>query len=309
VRSGGQEGRGTTYRLVGYLMIVIATVLFGFNGALSRLLFDGGISPITLVELRMLIGGVCLLVILLAGKRKELKVPRRSIGWLLAFGLSLAFVTFTYFVAISRLPIAVALVIQFSASAWMVLGESLWFRRMPSGYVLVAMVLTFGGILLLTGIWHLSLNGLDSIGLLFATFAILTYIAYLLLGRRVGRDIPPLTTTGLGALIAGAFWLVVQPPWSIPANTWTPNHLFLIFLVGTIGMAIPFSLVLGSLRRIDATRVGIVSMLELVAAGIIAYFWLGQHLDSWQLTGCLLVMIGVTILQYEKQDVPNASTN
>lgn len=73
MRGGGQEGRGTTYRLVGYLMIVIATVLFGFNGALSRLLFDGGISPITLVELRMLIGGVCLLPILLAGKRMALE--------------------------------------------------------------------------------------------------------------------------------------------------------------------------------------------------------------------------------------------
>ena len=78
------------------------------------------------------------------------------------------------------------------------------------------------------------------------------------------------------------------------------GYLLLIFLMGTIGMAIPFSLVLGSLRRIDATRVGIVSMLELVAAGIIAYFWLGQHLDAWQLTGCLCVMVGVAILQYER---------
>jgi drug/metabolite transporter (DMT)-like permease len=303
------ERRNTTYRLVGYMMIVAATVLFGFNGTLSRLLFDDGVSPITLVEMRMLIGGVCLLAVLLAGRRKELKVPRRSVGWLFAFGLSLAFVTFTYFVAISRLPIAIALVIQFSASAWMVLGEAIWYRRIPSVYILVALVLTFGGILLVTGVWRLSLNGLDSIGLLFATLAILTYIAYLLLGRRVGRDIPPLTTTGLGALIAGAFWLVVQPPWSIPANTWTPNRLLLIFLVGTIGMAIPFSLVLGSLRRIDATRVGIASMLELVAAGVIAYFWLSQHLDGWQLTGCLLVMVGVAILQYEKQDIQNVSAN
>ena len=66
-------------------------------------------------------------------------------------------------------------------------------------------------------------------------------------------------------------------------------------------MAIPFSFVLGSLRRIDATRVGIVSMLELVAAGIIAYFWLDQHLDLWQIIGCLLVLIGVTILQFENE--------
>jgi drug/metabolite transporter (DMT)-like permease len=139
--------------------------------------------------------------------------------------------------------------------------------------------------------------------------SILTYIAYLLLGRRVGRDIPPLTTTSFGALIAGAFWLTVQPPWSIPANTWTPHHLLLIFLVGTVGMAIPFSLVVASLRRIDATRVGIVSMLELVAAGIIAYFWLGQHLDGLQITGCFFVMIGVAILQYEKQDIQTTSAN
>ena len=294
------ERRSATYRLVGYLMIATAALLFGFNGNLSRLLFDDGISPVTLVELRMLIGGVCLLTVLIVGRRKELKVPRRSLGWIFAFGLSLALVTYTYFVSISLLPIAIALVIQFSSSAWMVLGEAIWRRRIPSSYVLMALGLTFGGIILLTGIWRFSLNGLNSTGLLFASLAIVAYIAYLLLGRRVGRNIPPLTSTSFGALVAGAFWLVVQPPWSIPPATWTPHHILLIFLVGTIGMAIPFSLVLGSLRRIDATRVGIVSMLELVAAGIIAYFWLGQHLDAWQLTGCLCVMVGVAILQYEK---------
>ncbi len=294
------ERRSATYRLVGYLMIATAALLFGFNGNLSRLLFDDGISPVTLVELRMLIGGVCLLTVLLVGRRKELKVPRRSLGWIFAFGLSLALVTYTYFVSISLLPIAIALVIQFSSSAWMVLGEAIWRRRIPSSYVLMALGLTFGGIILLTGIWRFSLNGLNSTGLLFASLAIVAYIAYLLLGRRVGRNIPPLTSTSFGALVAGAFWLAVQPLWSIPPGTWTPHHILLIFLVGTIGMAIPFSLVLGSLRRIDATRVGIVSMLELVAAGIIAYFWLGQHLDAWQLTGCLCVMVGVAILQYER---------
>jgi len=289
----------TTYRLVGYLMIVVATVLFGFNGNLSRLLFDQGITPITLVEMRMLIGAFCLLSLLFIRQRSALKVPRRSIGWIIAFGLSLAFVTYTYFVAISRLPIAVALIIQFSAPAWMVLGESLWYRRIPSLYVIIAFAVTLSGIILLTGIWHLSLNGLDSLGLLYANLAVIAFIAYLLLGRKVGRDLPALTTISFGALVASLFWLIVQPPWSIPASTWTPNHLFLIFLVGTIGMAIPFSLVLGSLRRIDATRVGIVSMLELVAAGIIAYFWLKQHLDIWQIAGCLLVLIGVIILQFE----------
>ena len=293
----------TTYRLVGYLMVVVATVLFGINGNLSRLLFDQGITPVTLVEMRMIIGAFCLLSLLFLRQRSALKVPRRSIGWIIAFGLSLALVTYTYFVAISRLPIAVALIIQFSAPAWMVLGESLWYRRIPSLYVIVAIALTISGIILLTGIWHLNFNGLDSLGLLYANLAVIAYIAYLLLGRKVGRDMPALTSISFGAVVATIFWVIVQPPWSIPTSTWTPNHLLLIFLVGTIGMAIPFYLVLGSLRRIDATRVGIVSMLELVAAGIIAYFWLDQRLDIWQIAGCALVLIGVIILQFESAKV------
>ncbi len=93
----------------------------------------------------------------------------------------------------------------------------------------------------------------------------------------------------------------MQPPWLIPGSTWQPQHLWLIILVGILGMAIPFSLVLAALRRLGATRAGIAGMLELVAASVIGYFWLGQKLDGLQIVGCILVLIGVIILQLEQQ--------
>lgn len=296
--------RTGTFRLVGYGMILTAAALFGFNGNISRLLFDEGMTPVTLVEFRMLIGGICLLLVLSIGRHSGLKLPRRNWGWIIAFGLSLAMVTYTYFVAISRLPIAIALVIQFSAPSWMALGEAIWRRRLPSVHVIIAIILTFTGIVFLTGLWKQSLNGLDSLGLLFACLSVLAYIVYLLLGRRVGRDIPSITATAYGAIVAGVFWLGVEPPWTIPANTWTPHNLLLMLIVGIVGMAIPFSLTLGALRRLDATRVGIASMLELVSAGIIAYFWLGQYLDLVQVAGGVLVMAGIVILQLEKTPLP-----
>src|SRR5437016_9976139 len=113
----------------------------------------------------------------------------------------------------------------------------------------------------------------------------------------------PFNSTNSAELRAQPCWLPVQQHWSIPHATWTRHHILLIFLVGTVGMAIPFSLVLGSLRRIDAMRVGIVSTLELPSAGIIAYFWLGQHLDIWQILGFTLVLAGIIILQYEKAEI------
>jgi drug/metabolite transporter (DMT)-like permease len=289
-------------KISGYLMVMTAAVLFGLNGSISRLLFNDGITPLTLIEFRMLIGGICLMAVLVIGQRKGLEVKRRYWWWVVVFGISLAFTTYTYFLAISRLPIAVALIIIFTAAAWMALWEAIWHKRMPSKHVLIALGLTFGGVILLTGIWRANLNGLDLLGLFFAFLGLFTYIAYLVLGRRIGRYLPSITSTGYGALVASLFWFIFQPPWTIPANTWTPYHLFLIALVGIIGMAIPFSLILGSLRRIDTMHVGIVSMLELPAAGIIAFFWLGQRLDFWQILGCVLVLAGVTILQYEKSE-------
>jgi len=283
-------------------MVMTAAVLFGLNGSLSRLLFDDGITPLTLIEFRMLIGGLCLMTVLVIGQRKGLKVKRRYWGWIIAFGISLAFATYTYLLSISRLPIAVALIIIFTAAAWMALWEAIWHRHIPSKHVLIALALTLGGVILLTGVWHEKLIGLDPLGLLFAFFGIIAYITYLVLGRRVGQYLPSITSTGYGALVACLFWFIFQPPWAIPANTWTPYHLFLIALVGIFGMAIPFSLILGSLRRIDTMRVGIVSMLELPAAGIIAYFWLGQRLDAWQIAGCVLVLVGIATLQYEKSE-------
>jgi drug/metabolite transporter (DMT)-like permease len=282
-------------------MVMTAAVLFGLNGSLSRLLFDDGITPLTLIEFRMLIGGICLMAVLIIGQRKGLKVKRRYWGWVVAFGISLAFTTYTYLLSISRLPIAIALIIIFTAAAWMALWEALWHRRMPSKHVLIALGLTIGGVILLTGVWRENLNGLDLLGLFFAFLGLIAYITYLLVGRRIGQYLPSITSTGYGALVACLFWFIFQPPWDIPATTWTPYHLFLMALVGIFGMAIPFSLILGSLQRIDAMRVGIVSMLELPAAGIIAYFWLGQRLDAWQIAGCVLVLFGVAILQYEKK--------
>ena len=293
--------QGRTQRLIGYTMVVITSTLFAVSGNLSRLIFDNGISPLTLAEFRTLIGGVCLFVVLLVWRRNLLKLPSGNWGWTIAFGLSLAINTYTFFLAVSRLPLAIVLVIQFSAAVWIALGETIWWKRLPSRSVTLAVVLTFGGVILLTGVWQESFNSLDGLGLLAALLALLSYIANLLSGRRVGRTLPALTSTTYGALVACIFYFVVQPPWSIPATTWQPQHFLLISLVGIIGMALPFSLLLAALRRIDATRVGIVSMLELVTGSVIAYLWLGQHLNIWQIMGCTLVPIGVIILQYEQQ--------
>lgn len=290
-----------TSHLIGYGTMAMASLLFGINGTLSRLLFDYGVSPLTLVEFRMLIGALFLLLFLFVWKRSLLRLPFKDWGWVLLFGLAIAMAVYTYSLAISRLPLAVTLVIVYSAAVWMTLAETLWHRRLPSPLVLLTVGLASGGIVLLTGIWQQRLHLLDGVGLFYALLALLTYIGYLLVGRRMGRTIPALTSTSYGALVASLFWLVVQPPWLVPATTWHPQNFLLIVFVGIFGMALPFSFTLVALRHIDANRVSIVGMLELVVGSALAYFWLNQSLSIWQIAGCVLILASVIILQYEQQ--------
>ncbi len=288
-------------RLPGYFMVLAASTLFGVNGGLSRFLLDAGISPVTLVEFRMLFGWLVLCALLLISKQiGGLRLVLRHWGRVVAYGLSLALVTFCYFLAIGRLPIALVLVIQFSASAWMTIAESIWRRKSPPTVMVIAVLLSLVGVVLVTDVWRARLGGLDGLGLLYAFFALVTYVAYLILGRHVGERVPALQSTTWGAFVASIFWFIIQPPWAVPAATWQAGHLPLIVLVGVIGMAVPFALVQNALRRIDAARVGIAAMFELVAGGIIAYFWLGQHLNAGQIAGCVIVLVGIAILQYER---------
>ena len=144
--------QGRTQRFIGYVMVVVASISFGVYGNLSRLLFDDGISPLTLVEFRMLIGAICLFIVLLVWRRRLIKLPSGNWGWTITFGLCLAMVAYTSLLAISRLPLAIASVITFTATAWMAVGESIWRKRLPAFPVIVAIVLTFGGVILVTGV-------------------------------------------------------------------------------------------------------------------------------------------------------------
>lgn len=291
--------RDQTQRVIGYAMVAIAAILLGISGNISILLFNNGISPLTLNGFRMLIGAACLLFILLVWRRHLIKWPKGTWGWIIVFGLSFTLHTYSYFLAISRLPLAVTLVIIFSATVWMALGETMWQKRLPSRTLILSAILAFGGVILLVGILQGGVNSLDGPGLLAALVALLSYIAYMLSGQHVGYTLPALTSTCYGALIASLFWFV--PLWLVPAPTWQIQHILLIVLVGIIGMALPFTLVLAALRRIDATRVSIVNKLELVTASVLAYFWFGQHLTIWQIAGCVLVLISVIALQFEQQ--------
>jgi drug/metabolite transporter (DMT)-like permease len=236
-------------------------------------------------------------------------VTRRDLAFLAIFGIAgVALVQWTYFVAIGRLAVGVALLIQYVGPLLVALWARFVYREHVRRRVWLALGLCLTGLVLVVRIW--SGLTLDGLGLLAALGAMATYAIYVLLAERGVRERATLPLLAWGFGFATLFWSAVLPWWSFPGATVGGTvrllgrldgvHLPLAALVAwvvVLGTIVPFGLIVAALRHVSATRVGIASMLEPVTATVVAWVWLGETLSGVQLAGAAVVLAGMAVAQ------------
>jgi len=290
-------------------MVFVAATLFGVNGAVSKVALSSDLSSLRLTEARSAGACAALTAIALARDPGSLRVHRRELPRLALFGIvGVAFVQLFYFLALHRLPVGIALLIEYIGPVLVALYARTFMHEHVRGRIWAALALSLTGLALMVQLW----NGvtLDGLGVLFALVAAFVFAVYLILAEREvqSRDAIPLLAWGF--FFATAFWTVVQPWWSFPGAAVAQTvslqgrlsslHLpvwALVLWVIVLGSAVPFSLIVGALRHITATRVGIAAMLEPVVATVAAWVWLRESLSVAQLAGAAIVLAGIGIAQ------------
>ena len=293
-------------RAAGAGLVALAAALFAINGTVSKLVLSSGLSSLRLVEFRCTGAAALLCLLALARDRAALRPTRGELGFLLAYGvLGVAMVQWLYFVAISRIPVSVALLIQFTAPVLI----ALWVRFVVRGPVAArtwpALGLVVAGLALVAQVW----TGLafDAVGLVAAVLAAAVLGAYYLLGEHGMRRRDARSLAACGFTLAALFWAVVLPWWTFPFGALgTPVHVvggivvpagLLVLWIVVLGTVLPFSLVLAGIRRIGPTRAGLIGTLEPVLAGIVAWGVLGEHLAAVQLGGAVVVLAGIVLAE------------
>jgi drug/metabolite transporter (DMT)-like permease len=290
-------------------MVAAAATLFAVNGTVSKVILTSGISADQLTEVRCA-GALAGLVLLAALTRPaSLRLSFRELPLLLALGIvGLALVQWSYFYAIARLEIGIALLIQFVGPILVALWARFVFGEQVRRRIWLALALALAGLTLIVQLWH---GGrYSNAGIAAAVVAALTYAAYILLADRGVRRRDPLSLSAWGFLFATLFWSVLAPWWDFPAgrvdddvsllgnlaSSHLPAWLLMLWMI-VLGTIVPFLLVVGALRHITATRAGITGMLEPVVAIGVAWAWLGESLEPVQLSGALLTLVGIGLAQ------------
>jgi drug/metabolite transporter, DME family len=289
-------------RLLGLLAVASAAALWAVAAAVASSLFDDGITPLELVQARAYVTAAGLALLPATWRRASSGGAGKSRwGLIAAFGLAVALVNLAYYVAIDRIPVAVAIVLQYSAPAMVVAWASVASRRRPSSPVLVALGGAIVGVVLVSGILGGDFGDLDALGIAMGLGAALMFAAYTLLSERLQDACGPVPAIFRGFACASFFWIIVQIPNGWPSALLESAVLPRVLFVGVAGTLVPLLLYVWGVGRMRAARASIAATLEPVLAAVIAWAWLDQSLSLAQVAGGLLVVASVVTLQLRSE--------
>jgi len=290
-------------------MALAAGALFGVNGSVAKVALSSGLSSLRLTEARC--AGACLGLMLFAyaRDRSSLRIRRDEVFRLALFGIGgVALVQLFYFLAIHRLAIGVALLIQYLGPLLVAIYARTFAHEQVRRRIWAALGLSLTGLALMVELWKGI--ALDGLGVAFALISAVIFAAYLLLAEFEVKQRDAVSLMAWGFLFATLFWTVAQPWWSFPAGrvgrtvslqghlaSWHLPVWALVLWVIVLGSIVPFSLIVGALRHISATRVGIAAMVEPVVATVVAWAWLRETLSPVQLAGAFVVLAAILLAQ------------
>jgi len=245
--------------------------------------------------------------------RESLKVTRKELPNLALMGIiGIAGVQAFYFFAVTRMPVSITLVIEFTAPIWIALFIRFFRKQIVKPMMWWGIGSALAGLLLVTEIWQ-GLK-LDGIGVL-AAFIDALCLAYYFL--RLESTVK--TRNGLSLLVyvfgfAALTLAIVQPLWNFPTQIFSaqlsleelsPGNFIagwqLITILILFGSIMPYIFITYGVKKIPASQASVIAMLEPVIAGGVAWLVLSEALTPLQILGGATVLVGIYLTERARQ--------
>lgn len=274
------------------LFIILAGVLWGSMGLFVRTLNARGLESMDIVALRAIVTAVALFLFLLFYDRKLLKIKLRDIWCFLGTGIcSIIFFNYCYFKAIMMTSLSVAAVLLYTAPAIVMVLSFFLFGEKFTKRKLAALIMTFVGCVLVTGVIGDSVQ-LSAGGILAGLGAGFGYALYSIFGRyALERGYHSLTITFYTFLVAALGTLVLSDIRTV-AETVTAGAPMFLFAVafGVLCTVIPYLTYTIGLKYVENSKASIIASVEPVTATLLGVVLFGEALTVEGVVGTLLVL-------------------
>ncbi|MFT4219544.1 MAG: DMT family transporter [Microbacterium sp.] len=291
-------------RTTGLALAVVSALAFASSGPVVKPLLEAGWSLGAALVIRMAIAGLVLSPALVRALRRERGFLRRHGRTILVFGLTgVAGCQLLFFAAMQRMPVAVALLIQYLAPVLLVVHAWARTRRRPSRLVSAGSLVALVGLVLVVDIAGARF---DLWGTILALGAAVCVGVYFLVAERASDDLPPLALAS-GGLMAGAITIALliaagvlpfaAPGVVISLGSFEVPGLVAILWVAAGATTIGYGLGVSAVPRIGSRVASFVGLSEVLFALGYAWLLLGERPAPVQLVGGVLILVGVVLVR------------
>lgn len=298
-------------RTGGIVLAVVSALAFSSSGPLVKPLLEAGWSLSAALLVRMGLAGLVLSPALVRTVRRESSFLRRHGRSLLVFGLvPVAGCQLLFFSAMQRMPVAVALLIQYLAPVLLVAFVWARTRRAPSRLVMIGSGVAIVGLVLVVDV---SGARFDLLGTLLALGAAVTVCVYFVMSERTGDDLPPLALASggllVGATVMGLVGVVGIIPFAAPEVTLVfrgievPGILPILW-VGAVGTTLGYAFGVMAVPRTGSRLASFIGLSEVLFALGFAWLLLGETPAPVQFVGGAVLLAGVVLVRLDVGQAP-----
>ena len=307
---------GNQFRL-GLLFGTGSAFAFGASGPLAKSLMTVGWSPTAAVTARLTLGALVLAIVATIVKPDWLGEARVHVRTVVAYGLvPVAGAQLCFYSAVAHLPVAVALLLEYTAPILVVGWVWLTRKQAPTALTVVGVALAIAGVTLVLNIFSPMTHGatIEPVGIAWALGAAVCAACYFVMSDKVTADGSGLNsiTLAAGSLIVAAITVALLGASGVMPLRFTANDAMFagvtvpwqvpVALMGIVATAVAYTLGISAVARLRPSFASLVGLAEVLFAVLAAWLLLGERISAVQMLGGAVVLCGLALARPTRRD-------
>lgn len=292
-----------------YLCIILAAILWGGIGVFFNILSNLGFTQMQVVTIRVTSAAITLVLYIIIKDPSLLKIKLRDCWCFVGTGIiSLVFFNWCYFTAIKMTSLAVAAVLMYTSPIFVMLFSIILFQEKINSQKIIALIITFTGCILVTGIFQSFGNKLSMLGILIGLGSGIGYALYSIFGRyAIKKGYNSITISAYTFIFATMGSLPISGIWKNISLLVGNEALFATFGIGVLCCVFPFILYTKGLMNVENSKAAIIATIEPAVAAMLSSFLYGEKLLNSKGLGIIFVFSSVILLNLEFKDIKDTT--
>nr|WP_263325958.1 DMT family transporter [Neobacillus sp. Marseille-Q6967] len=288
-------------KFVPMFMIAVSAALWGVIAIFVRGLTDAGFSPMEIVTIRVVTAAGLLGLIGAIRYQKQLRIQLTDSKLFIGTGIfSIVLFNWCYFTAINQMNLSIAVVLLYTAPAFVVILSFLFLKEEMNRKKLISVIGTVAGCILIAGIGSNEAGAISPSGVIIGLGAGFGYALYSIFGKFALEKYSPFTVTFYTFVTASFVLLPLTGLWHKTEVILSGNVLFYGIGLGLFPTVMAYLFYTKGLEKIESSKAAIIATVEPVVATLLSVLFYKESFGGYQLIGAIMILFSVIYINLPK---------